>query len=526
MEQKSVKSSKTAIFISVFAASYTLMAASLANYLVYDKYPLLRLDTALAFLILGAIAAAISGVYAVLGVWFQKLLFAVLTALVVDINTDGSIWPIAAAAIFIMVTFRAKEVPHKLFAIFGGFFLVSSLIGLGQSKAWLTETNPLKKAANAATNRPAIIHVLLDEHIGIEGFHKSPSGIQTAAKLRAFYADNDFTLYGKAYSQHMHTVNAVPHILNFGEKSAQDANRQGATIGKSAYFDRLTAMGYRLSIYQSDFADFCSGYESARCVTYSNSSLQPLQDYKLDRLDRTTLILSKFFGLSQGLDYVVRQFPFIDRWAASIGMRGLNGFIRLKETGTIPALKMLDRLAQDVKTAQPGQAYFIHALFPHYPYTTTADCSPKSMANWKRRKDRIEMVQRANAYDEQAQCAAKKVQSILAALDRSPVADNFVMIVHGDHGSRLTILDPIYERRAEIQHPDLVASFSTLFAVRLPGVKGSYSSSMVNADQLLKELTESQFRETPTALTNSQPYIFIDDRDWKPRAKIPMPSNW
>jgi hypothetical protein len=100
------------------------------------------------------------------------------------------------------------------------------------------------------------------------------------------------------------------------------------------------------------------------------------------------------------------------------------------------------------------------------------------------------------------------------------------MIVHGDHGSRITNLDPIYERRREIQHPDLVASFSTLFAVRLPRVKGSYSGSMVNADQLLKELTESQFRETPIALTNFKPYIFIDDRDWKPRAKVPMPSNW
>jgi hypothetical protein len=526
MDQPTVKSNKTANFVGMFLASYMLLAASLTNYLLYDRYPLLRVDTALAYLILAVVAALIAGLFAAFNIWFQKLLFALLIALVVDINTDGSIWPIAAAAIFLVLTVRAKEVPHQLFVIFGGFFLVSSLIGLGQSKAWLTETKPAKNATAAQTNRPAIIHVLLDEHIGIEGFHKSASGNQTAAKLRSFYTANDFALYGKAYSRHMHTVNAVPHILNFGEKSAQDANRQGATIGKSAYFDALTAMDYRLSIYQSDFADFCSGYESARCVTYSNSSLQPLLDYKLDPLDRTTLILAKFFGLSQGLDYVVRQFPFVDRWAARIGMRGLNGFIRLKETGTIPALKMLDKLAQDVETAQPGQAYFIHALFPHYPYTTKADCSPKTMSQWKRRKDRISMIERTDAYDEQAQCAATKVQALVAALKRSPVADNFVMIVHGDHGSRITNLDPIYERKAEIQHPDLVASFSTLFAVRLPGVKGSYSGSMVNADHLLKALTESQFRETPTALTNSQPYIFIDDRDWKPREKVPMPSNW
>ncbi len=410
MDQPTVKSSRTANFVGVFFASYILLAASLTNYLIYDRYPLLRLDTGLAFLILGAVVALLSGLHAALNIWFQKLSFALLIALAIDINTDGAIWPGVAAAMFLIFTVRAKEVPHQLFAIFGGFFLISSLIGLGQSQPWLTETKPAKNTTTAQTKRPAIIHVLLDEHIGIEGFHKSASGNQTAAKLRSFYTANDFALYGKAYSQHMHTVNAVPNILNFGEKSARDANRQGATIGKSAYFDALTAMGYQLSIYQSDFADFCEGYESARCVTYSNSSLQPLLDYKLDRLDRTTLILAKFFGLSQGLDYVVRQFPFIDRWAARIGMRGLNGFIRLKETGTIPAIKMLDKLAKDVQTAQPGQAYFIHALFPHYPYTTNADCSPKTMSQWKRRKDRISMIERTDAYDEQAQCAARKVQ--------------------------------------------------------------------------------------------------------------------
>jgi hypothetical protein len=134
VDQPTVKSNKTANFVGMFLASYMLLAASLTNYLLYDRYPLLRVDTALAYLILAVVAALISGLFAAFNIWFQKLLFALLIALIVDINTDGSIWPGAAAAIFLVLTVRAKEVPHQLFVIFGGFFLVSSLIGLGQNK--------------------------------------------------------------------------------------------------------------------------------------------------------------------------------------------------------------------------------------------------------------------------------------------------------------------------------------------------------------------------------------------------------
>jgi hypothetical protein len=526
MNDLAVQQSKAERFKWVFLASYALLAASLVNYLVYDKYPLLRFDTAGAFLILAAICAVFSLAYANVGLWIRRAMDALLIVFVVDINIEGDIWPVVTAFAYFLITWRLKDALHRLIAIFGGFLFISSLIGMGQSKDWLSEREAAQKVAANVSQGPAVVHVLLDEHIGIAGFHKSPSGMRTAAKLRDFYVGNGFALYGNAYSRHMHTVNAVPHILNFGQKAAQDANRRGATIGNTVYFDSLIRMGYGLSIYQSDFADYCGGYPSARCVTYSNSSLQPLLDYDLTGLERTTLLLAKFIGMSQGLDYVVRQFPFVDRWAARIGMRGVNGFIRLKETGTIPAIRMFDILARDVAKAQPGQAYFLHALFPHYPYTANADCSPKPMSEWKRRKDRIPMIERADAYDEQALCSARKIDMLLAALKKSPAADNFVMIVHGDHGSRITILDPIYERQREIQERDLVASFSTLFAVRVPGGQGAYSNSMVNADALLQAFTQDEFRKAPAALTNSQPYIFIDDRDWKPRAKVPMPTNW
>lgn len=526
MQTKTADRQEYGTFAGAFLASYLLLAAALANYLVYDRYPLVRTEVVAAFLVLALICAGVAWLYSRVGKWPQRLFDALLIALLADFFVDGALIPFAAAALYLIVSLWLNEAPHKLFAIFGGFVLLSSLLGLGESEPWLRESKGKQPPAAATRNGPAIVHVLLDEHVGIEGFHKTVSGLNTANALKSFYLDNGFTLYGKAYSQHMHTINAIPHILNFGTRPAEAATRRGAMIGRTAYFDRLREMGYRQIVYQSDFADFCSSYPDARCLTYANSSLQPLLDYDMTVGERTTLILAKFIGMSEGADFAGRQLPALDEIAARFGLRGFNGFVRLKETGTVPALRMFDTVARDLAAARPGEAYFFHALFPHYPYTATATCAPKPVSAWKRRKDLIPISDRANAYDEQARCASRQIGRLLAALEKSPAAGNFVMIVHGDHGSRLTSLDPTYERRGTYRKEDLIAGFSTLFAVRLPEARGSYVDKMVNVDRLLKDLANSEFRAAPAPLTLPQPYIFIDDRDWKPRAKEPMPTQW
>lgn len=509
-----------------FLASFLLLAASLVNFLMYDKYPMLRPEIFAAFLALALFCAMMAFIYARVGIWGRRLLDVLLIAFVIDLNVDNGWWPVLGACAYFLISLRLKEAPHQFLAIFGGFVMISSIIGIGERQPWLSETKPAQKDGTVASNRPAIIHILLDEHIGVGGFHKTESGMRTAAQLREFYTRNGFAVYGKAYSQHLHTVNAVPHILNFGAKQADAAGRQGATIGRNAHFNRLEALGYKLNIYQSDFADFCSGYSNARCISYANSSMQPLLAYDMSIADRTALILSKFIGMSQGSDYVGRKLSFLDVISARAGLPGFYAFLRLKETGTAAALEALEHFARDLESARPGEAYFMHSLFPHYPYVTQANCNRKPLSEWKNRKDFIPLTDRANAYDEQISCSILQIELLLKALEKSPAANNYVMILHGDHGSRLTVLDPIYERRGKFRSSDLIASFSTLFAVRISGGEGRYSEGMASAASLLQQFSARDYLTAPVPLTNSQPYIFIDDRDWKPRSKEPLPTQW
>ena len=49
--------------------------------------------------------------------------------------------------------------------------------------------------------------------------------------------------------------------------------------------------------------------------------------------------------------------------------------------------------------------------------------------------------------------------------------ENSIIIIHGDHGSRIRIRRPIYANRKEISNEDLRDSYSTLFAAKIPDEK-------------------------------------------------------
>jgi arylsulfatase A-like enzyme len=63
-------------------------------------------------------------------------------------------------------------------------------------------------------------------------------------------------------------------------------------------------------------------------------------------------------------------------------------------------------------------------------------------------------------------CTQRKLARIFEALrDRGRFADATI-IIHGDHGSRISLLAPSYKAVDEVSRDDLVDSYSTLFALR------------------------------------------------------------
>lgn len=510
-----------------FGASFLTLSASLANFLVHQGYPLLRIDVAATFGILAGVCLLGTLIYGLMPRPFRSLMEAALIILLVDINFTGAGTAFVIGIIVLIGLVFFQKSLTGLLTVFGAIVLATTVVGIGSASEWMhtvsrkSATTPIP--ANA--NRPAIIHFLMDEHLGFGGFPKDAAGQKAAAGLRDFYVGHGFRIYPRAYSRHMHTVNAIPDLLNFGDGRRASSDNSHLEVGPTRYFQRLNTLGYSLSIYQSEFGEFCSGATHARCFEYDSSSLVPLIGYTFTTKERVMLIMAKFVSLAQSL--AIPENLYIRHFVQQTGT-GTNPFPPpsfTNKSSSVATLRFFDRVETDLAATKPGQAIFVHALYPHYPYASEADCRIKPLSNWRHRLDWTSLSARRLAYYDQVSCAARIVGRLTAALDRSAVAGNYIMIVHGDHGSRITGADPLAGRHP-IEQADMLASFSTLFAIKLPRQAGGIDNNLVPASQLLRSLALDEFKQFPVTSSTHSPSVILDNRNWRPTEKRALSADW
>jgi hypothetical protein len=148
----------------------------------------------------------------------------------------------------------------------------------------------------------------------------------------------------------------------------------------------------------------------------------------------------------------------------------------------------------------------------------------KPLAEWRnRRSPRHDIVELQDAYFEQLHCAMTEIQAILQALDGKPS----IVIVHGDHGSRITTVDPKVENAGRFGADDLIAGHSTLFALRTPGLTPAYDAARLPIDDLLEALVRSDFRSAEVDVAAGfRPSIVLEDFDWQPVDRVALPPAW
>src|SRR5690606_4707882 len=122
--------------------------------------------------------------------------------------------------------------------------------------------------------RPFILHLVLDEQIGVEGVPPDlTEGLD--GTLQAFYESRGFRVFGGAYAEYSATSLALGHLLNLApgqyrpELVRQSEGPFEEVLERSAYFDALGTAGYRISVVQSDHLDVCDASDAvAFCSTY------------------------------------------------------------------------------------------------------------------------------------------------------------------------------------------------------------------------------------------------------------------
>lgn len=501
------------------AVAFAVLSASLGNFLGFHSYPTFRSEVAL---VTGGLLMA-SALY---GLWYgvtrqigRTCAEGLLVFLAIDLNTDVKVLPaIALALVVLILGARMRFSVLPVLGSVGISVVLTSLVELGSHRL------PLEKSSQSvslkASNKPAVLHIILDAHGGIASL---PAGKSKAA-VKELYSRHGFLLFERAYSRHFHTVNAIPDMLNFGSAGSSRPAGDSLDIGRTRYLYGLERQGYRLHIYQSEFADYCQYSEFASCTRYWSPSLAFIDPTDISAREKARLIAYKLAGLSE-LAVMLGDLSETFLHDRTLQEGSPPVVKKLGLSSTLGAFAVLDRLASDVRNAQPTDLYFAHVLAPHNPYVFGPDCSVLAPSRWHYRRSSSSMEERKQAYSDQVACLTHRLEKVLANFAASPGGENGIVVIHGDHGSRLTKADPDHSRLGRLEAADLIASYSTLFAIKSPVMKSGIEKRQFAVPDLLAGLTATHFTSVDRVEPGSGK-VFLNGPGVTTRGEISISDAW
>ena len=493
-----------------------VMAASLLNLLGSQQYPILTTEVAIFVAALASVALAMGLLYAVSDSISRALFQFLLLFFALDLNFDG--WGVLIGSMAVAVVVNRHMMP---------FLGIASLVVILTEIPGTTFVRSSEASAVSIQSRttgnitlPPLVHILLDEHIGPEGLTSDDAALALRDRLKSFYVSNGFHLSGGAYSEYLHTVNAIPALLNFGEEQPwlPNTSKEGTAVPTNRYFEYLNELGYAINVYQTPYVDFCVHAAVDACRTSPESFLLALASDTISPSDKALLLGTEFARRSRTVRLVN------DVMGGSVGMAANLRESRLPMAG--PSVETLGMVADQLRRSAGGTAFFVHVLFPHYPYVLDGTCGTKPVSMWRHRRSTFAaqdtLLERQAAYIDQVDCLLKVLRPIFDA-----AGDNAIIIIEGDHGSRITDIDPRADTLGQFSDSDMIAGFSTLHAVRAPGVAPGYDRRPLPASFLLREFVQSGFQnanpQTPAGFAAT---VTLDRADWRPVHRHPLPGGW
>lgn len=512
-------------------SAFAVFCAILNNFLLFNNYPLFRPEVALVVLAGGGLASGYGAAYHLLGcfrhgwaVAARTLFDVALLSYALSFIIDGILQVLAMALAVGALAFATRRSALPFIAVMALAMALAARLGIGQEREppFRTVVRAASPADAPVSSQPAIVHILLDEHIGIEGLPGgNPGTPDLKRELRSFYVRHRFRLFGRAFSQHLNTLYSVPYIMSMGTDSSLEPSENRTEKSHLDYFDLLSKLGMKIKFIQSSYLDYCSTKNYSSCTTYNFGNAAYIIDSELSVYDKALLI---FIKQIPGTAFLVQA--YLQDTLTRRGMHWPGILDDNRGASALSGLWAMRQLTHQLAKAEPGNVYFAHILLPHGPYITRPDCSLKPLVAWRRMHVSFFTPETQYAYADQLRCTLRLVEAAIQAVSASPAGSNFIMIVHGDHGSRLANVYPLEGNLSRLRARDLLAGFSTLFAVRGPGLEPGYDERPFRVADLLHELTASGFASVGE-WPQSRPEVFLAPRqELPPRRRIRLPASW
>jgi hypothetical protein len=435
------------------------------------------------------LVAAAMGAAVAVGGWLAggllgTVAFGGLLFIFADLQLDLERWTYTAVVAGGCVGLALVFVKHRaaICALALGTFYVSSLL-----RPSIAPPPARLSATGAARSNALLVHIILDEQWGVGGL-RAAGDSATAAFLTDFYLKRGFELYESAYSRYLLSAESIPGTLSLGQTLESRVRRPAPywhRMARIPYFERLHELQYDIRVYQSTFLDFCSNGDVAvaSCEVQAGNSIRNFGFFEGSWVTR---------GLSAGRFFLNTRSHVYDRlnpestvWHRSVAGGGLAAMQRL--TDAIAAGEN-DR-----------SAFFVHVLLPHRPVQVDAECRILSEPAEYTGYDLLEYPgdslwrEALRAYGEQVRCAHRALARVIDAIDSTAGRDQSIVIVHGDHGSRMHPHAPVRDALEAYTADELNSNFSTLLAVRLPNVTAAVYPEAIPVQDAIWELARSNF---------------------------------
>ncbi len=495
-----------------FLCCFLAISVPFVSFLIYNDYGVFRFELAGIFLFFGVLAA----VCWVFTLYPSRILTALIFGLIVVLFCDlafidflkrdslllslGILLSVFIVA-FLVAVFLAKACWQAL-AAFLFVYLVSAFLFPEQRSPAAAQSSPADTAGR--TDLPPVVHLILDEHLGLDGF---PNEIAESAAVRAeilsFYERWGFRLYSQAFSEEFATKHSLrrvfsgqsgPVLPNSGEKSSGG----GATLLKE-----LEERGYRFLVAGISHADLCktTGLKQTDCRNYDLLSINNLEEANLSPFQKALLIAgghlkqSTIYKLVLNAEILaVKQLRQMDIEASLLDVEAYS-------LSTLSSDRQLQRIRAEVPKIEAGQYHLHHLILPHFPYALKSNCDLRDVREWQNYDDLVtddfntpaSRRDKYGLYFTQLQCLYLRLEHFMRALHDEGMLDETILLLHGDHGSRISLHQPPATAKSHLTIADLVDSYSTLFAVRAPQVAPGFDRTRISIQKLYSALAANGF---------------------------------
>jgi hypothetical protein len=515
------------------------------SFVTYHRYSYTAPEIWISLAGLAAIAL-LCGLAGIAGGWpVRVILTAVLLVLWVDLQFDWLDKPnptpkfrvMGVFLVVLIVSFAMRShlsrIVAAMFATMLVFTVVLGSVGGGASMdarpAAISKPHP-----PAHPQLPILVHLILDEHIGVEGIPDDvPHGREMRGFLRDFFETYGFRVFARAYSHYANTYNSLANLVNFSSKPIGGALTSGDhpyVLVKNTYFELLDRSGYRIHVRQSNYMDFCTASKEdiVDCANREITGVKALESLDVPVSDKVRLIYRRFADLSALMARIgIRYMRLREAWR-SAGWELPEWWFKEGRLGPIPDMALFDNVTEDVVRALPGDMFFVYIAMPHFPYVFDAMCDLRPVGEWEWSRnqwmplnDRESRSRRYGLYLEQMRCLYRKLDAMFQAWQKAAIFDGLMIIVHGDHGSKINQLPPHAEIYQKLSHAEYIDAFSALFAVKGPRHPPGYDRRVAPIEQLLGEAVGGPAGDDEMP---AEPYVFLWSRPARPMLRQPLPA--